>query len=790
MKVTIAKNRENKISEKLGAVVAEGLISWLLSTGLLLSFLSLFQIECDWTMVFVGAFAASLLCALCSKWKFGVAAAACVMVVFAGITAFLTSGYLANGFYHLYNLAADWMGNHTSIVLPLYELLVEESAFRDMEMLLGITAAFLGLVSYSLLKTGRFLFVFLWIPVALLSFCVDNGGNIYGKILLVSGVIGMLLYCSYFGRKKIWMENGYRLMLLACLFVFLLAGVLFGTVHFMYPADEYESPVFVTKIQEQIKEYAVEIRFGKADVNTLPKGNLNKAHIWEGSDKTALKVTMEQPESMYLRGFVGSVYEDNQWRDLDYSVYYEKKDLFYWLHEDGFYGDAQISGLRKLLVDTDLSEDIFQVEVENVAADREYLYTTYEMLDLEAETAWNNGDSYQKSKEFFGTVKYGFSTYGNLIKDFPQMAAEGYLYKAKHDEDAYMEAESHYNVFVYDNYTELPAGMNAYFKQELGYAGEKEKGHVNYYSAIQKIRTYLEKHMTCGNYGEELPEGEDFAEYFLKESKIGNPVHFATAAALMFRYYGIPSRYVEGYFITPKDVEGLGADATIAVAGKNGHAWVEIYVDGLGWVPVEMTPDYYEVMEEPDFTKGLEADSTVVIQEPEEKEEEPDVIEESDLKYKLAGFFIDLAKILLILLLVFDGFCILFFLYSLIRRFFVNAKRKKAFKNPEHRLAVQSMTGYMVRIMAELDEIQEVAFTECESENCTKGIEKWETWKEMKSEYEAAYRIGEKAAFSLHEITKEERQQVEACKNNLLTALKKQKGWFEKWVLKYIERLY
>ena len=40
-------------------------------------------------------------------------------------------------------------------------------------------------------------------------------------------------------------------------------------------------------------------------------------------------------------------------------------------------------------------------------------------------------------------------------------------------------------------------------------------------------------------------------------SKKGYDVQFATAATLMFRYYGIPARYVEGYLITPKDAKQM-----------------------------------------------------------------------------------------------------------------------------------------------------------------------------------------------------------------------------------------
>ena len=57
----------------------------------------------------------------------------------------------------------------------------------------------------------------------------------------------------------------------------------------------------------------------------------------------------------------------------------------------------------------------------------------------------------------------------------------------------------------------------------------------------------------------------DFVEHFLTDTKIGHSVHYASAAALMFRYYGIPSRYVEGYLVTPEDVRDKKSGDTIEI---------------------------------------------------------------------------------------------------------------------------------------------------------------------------------------------------------------------------------
>ena len=114
------------------------------------------------------------------------------------------------------------------------------------------------------------------------------------------------------------------------------------------------------------------------------------------------------------------------------------------------------------------------------------------------------------------------------------------------------------------------------------------------------------------------PYRKDFVNYFLAENKRGYCAHFASAATLIFRYLGIPARYVEGYAIDPTDIAGRGellsdkeysqyydgysplqTDAVVSVdaTDANAHAWVEVYDSEVGWIVAEVTPISYE--EEP-----------------------------------------------------------------------------------------------------------------------------------------------------------------------------------------------
>lgn len=104
---------------------------------------------------------------------------------------------------------------------------------------------------------------------------------------------------------------------------------------------------------------------------------------------------------------------------------------------------------------------------------------------------------------------------------------------------------------------------------------------------LKTLRSQTSYSMTPGV----IPAGEEIPEYFLFERKQGYCVHYATTAVLMYRMYGIPARYVAGY-IAPVAGFSLGEDGNwnSVVQDSLAHAWPEIYVSGLGWIPVEATP--------------------------------------------------------------------------------------------------------------------------------------------------------------------------------------------------------
>ncbi|MFV8753853.1 transglutaminase-like domain-containing protein [Nannocystaceae bacterium ST9] len=71
---------------------------------------------------------------------------------------------------------------------------------------------------------------------------------------------------------------------------------------------------------------------------------------------------------------------------------------------------------------------------------------------------------------------------------------------------------------------------------------------------------------------------------FLFGNRIGYCVHFAHAAVYMWRSLGIPARVGTGYHIPEDQRDG----STIVIRGGDAHAWPELYLEGFGWVILDI----------------------------------------------------------------------------------------------------------------------------------------------------------------------------------------------------------
>ena len=135
-------------------------------------------------------------------------------------------------------------------------------------------------------------------------------------------------------------------------------------------------------------------------------------------------------------------------------------------------------------------------------------------------------------------------------------------------------------------YTQLPAitriNAVAYLNRELPELQQISASAV--WPRAQAIVQHVSRSADYSLQTPKMPSDRDFALWFLEESDSGYCIHFATAAAVLLRAAEIPCRYVTGYLFSAQ------AGHSVEVKQQNAHAWVECYIDGVGWVPLEPTP--------------------------------------------------------------------------------------------------------------------------------------------------------------------------------------------------------
>ncbi|MGB8328931.1 MAG: transglutaminase domain-containing protein [Polyangiales bacterium] len=86
----------------------------------------------------------------------------------------------------------------------------------------------------------------------------------------------------------------------------------------------------------------------------------------------------------------------------------------------------------------------------------------------------------------------------------------------------------------------------------------------------------------------EHSESEDPTASFLFGDRTGYCVHFSHAATYLLRTLGVPARVATGYAVSESARQG---GSSLLLSGGASHAWPEIYVDGFGWVVLDVYPE-------------------------------------------------------------------------------------------------------------------------------------------------------------------------------------------------------
>ena len=356
--------------------------------------------------------------------------------------------------------------------------------------------------------------------------------------------------------------------------------------------------------------------------NGFNDGSVSRGNLFQSSIEQ-FKVTLQDipSDTLYLKGYTGLNYENSNWSPAFYvtrgggdAVSYcevASANLVYDTYTS-YPGDIPYSFYYLGMGSCDpISEMYFMMDSDTTPNTNYFMTTTIgrtTYLQINPDEEINGYLNNEKAKSINIDVlnaninDHRFIPYGardslTRIRDYYGAAVASYsnyyipLYhldtsaKLK-DESVFRSMLSEYKDIIQQTYTHYP---------------EDQQRLIQYCRAtpltrLEDITTYilvtLQNKASYSTTPGNTPYNKDVVDYFLFDNGQGYCVHFASAAALMYRMYGIPARYVTGFVARPESFTADENSSTYSstLTGKHAHAWVEIFLDSYGWVPVEVTP--------------------------------------------------------------------------------------------------------------------------------------------------------------------------------------------------------
>jgi len=145
----------------------------------------------------------------------------------------------------------------------------------------------------------------------------------------------------------------------------------------------------------------------------------------------------------------------------------------------------------------------------------------------------------------------------------------------------YAAFEADYRGRVYENYLNISDDIRSLLDVLSAYvtvSGDRNDNDI--LQIAEFVRSY------DGNtYKDQFgSEQADRLSKFITGQSLGSITEYATFATMLYRYYGIPARVVEGVVVDIVTPNEWYSD----ISPEDFHVWVEVYIDGMGWVNLEV----------------------------------------------------------------------------------------------------------------------------------------------------------------------------------------------------------
>lgn len=562
----------------------------------------------------------------------------------------------------------------------------------------------------------------------------------------------------------------------------------------------------------------------------------------EMTGKEMFEITVDYPVSsnLYLRGFIGGDYQNDTWdnaskqefsdwaqkqggNSLEYArivqsfpydcLYYmprvyqtvglERKVSLKWKGEPRGYtlmsyytkiseglpikADGSVSPVRETYFqwDTFLELDEHEVEWASTPVMEAFLD---EAAMADKFEVWKAYEAYIE-EVYTRLPQEGLQKLHTYAQNYRKQAQKDYE-KKRNQIFEKLEAAQQQNLYV--------STEDVLFKDEYEFLRKSEKQYL-----VQMVQEMLWKENRYSFDLEALPESEDYTEYFMFEQHKGYCVHFATAATLLFRMNDIPARYVSGYLVLPSDFKkNEDGTYTAVVTDERAHAWTEIFDQNIGFHPIEVTPPNYQYILE-NMKKGehvtqavakaeqrrkkREKKKEVSASEGEQQPEKEDTQESQDSQetqkntvkkesdHAKGGEILGMViRRVIIFLLAIAGI----YLFLWYRRKWILKKRHERFSQENRTQSVKEIAKELGIILRLMGQSRRIGMSDREYQTVLEQELPDINWQQ-------AFSLFQKAAFSQNSMTEEEYQQTLTLYREIGQKISQKRG-VRGWLLKYI----
>ena len=662
------------------------------------------------------------------------------------------------GFRIFWNTASDSMVSGTGRVLPEWKLqLDKEKGGLCLSLFAACCACAISLICCGLTSAAPAVLA-VTLPVALIfgMTVFDTDVSFVWLLPVLAVAVLILMYSGWRKRDAVapvvmsWIVSG----IVACLLI--TAAILPGMQNW---TEQIQADVHQT-----IHEKKNETKY-----TTLPEGDFSDYQKKEQKAQQALAVTMEKPQQLYLRGFTGAVFTGDTWEALDTQALVKNKELLYWLNLNAFDQNAQFDAAAAY---AGLQQST--VTIQNIGACSFYRYVPFSI----GKGAWAEAENLNTDGVYGnGERSYVYSVTAGTADEIMQVLSHLQL-----SEDPavlqYRKAESGYRQFINHYYLQVPEAVKALLQEywdeiasRYGTANNLTQQQAQDCALIFLSRCFPE---------EGTPEDMELP----LETAEGTTFQYATVAAMTLRYFGIPARYAEGYVISQEMAAGFDSGETMTVDSSCARAWVEVYQDGIGWIPMDLTPGIGEILEDPDSNdpnKGNSSDKDTTKKKDKEEEEEP-----TEQPEPTGGAMVRIIlETILWSLLIALGIILVIFLILWLRRKLLLGKKEKKFQST----AVSDGIAWIYADTAML--LEKLGFDRGNGSmrELAKPLEE-KYGPEFAAQFYAVTNLNDRAMFSSQTMEEEHRKAARKFHSHVLRKLKSELKWYKRLWLKWVRCLY